>query len=138
MEYAPLGCYEGMDAQKIVVVVGEEPYAEFKGDSDQLWLSEAHKALIAGCKALDKQVVTVLISGRPLIIEDDLALSDAFIAAFLPGSEGAGVADFLFAVDGFKPLGKTPFSWPRRYADLPLAADAEHALFRFGDGLEDY
>lgn len=138
VEYAENGCYEGMSAEKAVVVVGEAPYAEGFGDTDELWLSDAHKDLITGCKNLGKKVVVVLISGRVLLIKDDLDISDAFIAAWLPGSEGAGVADFLFAVDGFKPVGKSPYSWPVKYADIPLAPDAGHALFRFGYGLQDY
>ncbi|WP_260681660.1 glycoside hydrolase family 3 protein [Aliiglaciecola sp. M165] len=138
VEYAQNGCYEGMEAQKAVVVVGEKPYAEGVGDTDKLYLTDEHKALIAGCKALNKKVVVVLISGRVLLIKDDLELSDAFVAAWLPGSEGAGVADFLFAADGFKPVGKSPFSWPEKYEDIPIEADAEHALFKFGYGLTNY
>jgi beta-glucosidase len=138
VEYAENGCYEGMIAQKAVVVVGERPYAEGFGDTDELWLTQAHKNLITGCKALDKKVIVVLISGRVLLIKDDLISSDAFIAAWLPGSEGAGVADFLFATDGFKPVGTSPYSWPVSFDDIPLAPYAEHALFKFGYGLQDY
>jgi beta-glucosidase len=138
VEYAENGCYAGMTADKTVVVVGENPYAEGFGDTHKLTLSDAHKALISGCKALNKQVITVLISGRVMLIKDDLELSDAFVAAWLPGSEGDGVADFLFATDGFKPVGKSPFSWPVKYEDIPLEAIAEHALFKFDFGLTDY
>ena len=138
VEYATEGCYPDMAAEKVVAVVGEYPYAEMKGDSDELWLTDAHKKLISDCKDLGKKVVVILISGRPLVVQPELDMSDAFIAAWLPGSEGDGVADFLFATDGFKPKGKTPFSWPMEVADLPLAPDAEKALFKFGDGLQDY
>lgn len=138
VEYAENGCYDGMAAEKAVVVVGENPYAEGEGDSDQLWLSDAHKSLIQGCKALGKKVITILISGRVLIIKPELDSSDAFIAAWLPGSEGNGVADFLFAIDGFKPKGKSPYSWPVDYKDIPLAPYAPNALFQFGYGLQDY
>lgn len=138
VEYAREGCYPDMVAEKVVAVVGEYPYAEMKGDSDELWLTDAHKKLISDCKDLGKKVVVILISGRPLVVQPELDMSDAFIAAWLPGSEGDGVADFLFATDGFKPKGKTPFSWPMEVADLPLAPDAEKALFKFGDGLQDY
>ena len=110
----------------------------FEGDSDELWLSDEHKALISSCAEMNKQIIVVLISGRPLLIEEELERSDAFIAAWLPGSEGAGVADFLFATDGFTPTGKLPYSWPKRYSDIPLAADAEHALFKFGYGMSAY
>lgn len=137
-EYLAQGCTADMQADTAVVVVGEQPYAEFKGDTDQLWLSDRHKGYIKGCAALNKSVVVVLISGRTLIIEEDLAISDAFIAAWLPGSEGAGVADFLFAVDGFTPVGKSPYSWPKAFDDLPLDKFDDNALFPFGYGLSSY
>ena len=73
-----------------------------------------------------------------LAIRPELDMSDVFIAAWLPGSEGGGIADFLFGTDGFTPKEKSPYSWPVNVADLPLAPDAEHALFQFGYGLEDY
>ena len=138
VEYAENGCHSDMAAKKVVVVVGEKPYAEAAGDTNDLRLSKAHKDLIDGCKQLQKQVIVVLISGRVLDIKSELAKSDAFIAAWLPGSEGAGVADFLFSVDGFKPKGKSPYSWPVDLTDLPLAQDADHALFKYGYGLENY
>ncbi|PKI03489.1 glycoside hydrolase family 3 N-terminal domain-containing protein [Glaciecola sp. 33A] len=138
VEYAEQGCYAGMQAQKAVVVVGENPYAEGAGDSDELWLSDEHKTLITGCKNLGKKVIVILISGRVLVINQDLNNSDAFVAAWLPGSEGGGIADFLFATDGFKPTGKSPYSWPVEFADIPIAPYAEHALFKFGYGLQDY
>ncbi|TWX67271.1 glycosyl hydrolase [Colwellia demingiae] len=138
VEYAEQGCYPDMLASKAVVVVGEFPYAEALGDSDELWLSDAHKKLITGCKSLGKKVIVILISGRVLAISEDLDKSDAFIAAWLPGSEGAGVADFLFATNGFKPTGKSPYSWPVAVTDIPLAPNADHELFKFGYGLQDY
>lgn len=138
VEYAENGCYSGMAADKAVVVVGENPYAEFEGDTDELWLTDEHKDLIQGCKDLGKKVIVILISGRVLVIKNELDMSDAFIAAWLPGSEGGGVADFLFATDGFKPVGKSPYSWPVDVADIPLAPLAEHALFKYGYGLQDY
>ena len=138
VEYAEDGCYAEMAADKAVVVVGEAPYAESLGDTDDLSLSDEHKSLISGCKDLGKRVIVLLISGRVLAVAEELAKSDAFIAAWLPGSEGAGVADFLFSIDGFKPKGKSPYSWPADLTDFPLAQYAEHALFQFGYGLEDY
>jgi beta-glucosidase len=137
-EYAESGCYNGMAADKAVVVVGENPYAEFEGDTTDLWLNDEHKELIKTCKALGKKVIVVLISGRVLAIQNELDISDAFIAAWLPGSEGGGVADFLFGSDGFKPVGKSPYSWPVDVADIPLAPFAEHALFKYGYGLREY
>ncbi|WP_371195263.1 glycoside hydrolase family 3 protein [Glaciecola sp. SC05] len=137
-EYLSQGCTADMRANTAVVVVGEQPYAEFKGDTDQLWLNDVHKGYIDSCKKLDKSVVVVLISGRTLIIEDDLNKSDAFIAAWLPGSEGSGVADFLFGIDGFTPVGKSPYAWPKSFDDLPLGRFDEKALFPFGYGLTEY
>jgi beta-glucosidase len=138
IELAAEGCTAQTKAEKAVVVVGELPYAEGFGDTDELWLSEAHKQLINDCKALGKQVIVVLVSGRVLSIEPELAISDAFIAAWLPGSEGAGVADFLFATDDFKPVGKSPYAWPRKVSDLPLSKHDSRALFTFGFGLNKY
>jgi beta-glucosidase len=127
-----------MVAETAVVVVGEQPYAEFKGDTDKLFLTDRHSEMIRDCRQLGKKTVVVLISGRALAIEPDLAVSDAFIAAWLPGSEGGGVADFLYAANGFRPVGKSPYGWPRKVKDLPLAIDDERALIPFGFGLEDY
>jgi beta-glucosidase len=138
IELATQGCTAQTTAKKAVIVVGELPYAEGAGDTDQLWLSEPHKQLINDCKALGKQVIVVLISGRVLSIEPELEISDAFIAAWLPGSEGAGVADFLFATDGFEPVGKSPYAWPRKVSDLPLSKYDSRALFTFGFGLSKY
>lgn len=138
VEYAAQGCHAEMAADTVVAVVGEQPYAEMKGDSDQLFLSAGHKQLIRDCKNLGKNVVVVLISGRVLAIQPELDISDAFIAAWLPGSEGGGVADFLFATDGFRPTGKSPFAWPVQVSDLPLDQYDRRALLPFGFGLEEY
>ena len=138
VEYVENGCYEGIQARTAVVVVGEQPYAERAGDTDQLWLSDEHKELIADCRALVENLIVVLISGRVLEIKGELDLSDAFVAAWLPGSEATGVADFLFAVDGFKPTGRSPYAWPVSAADFPLSQYDERALFPYGFGLPDY
>jgi beta-glucosidase len=71
--------------------------------------------------------VVVLFSGRPMILGDALNKADAFVAAWLPGTEGAGIADVLFG--DFKPTGKLSFTWPR------AAGDKTDPLFRFGYGL---
>jgi beta-glucosidase len=138
IELATRGCDVDSSANKAIVVVGEQPYAEGAGDSADLWLSPAHKKLIGECKAQRKQVIVVLISGRVLAIAPELQQSDAFVAAWLPGSEGAGVADFLFAKDGFRPVGKSPYAWPQAASDLPISQYASNALFPFGFGLSDY
>jgi beta-glucosidase len=138
VEYAENGCHSDMAAETVIVVIGEAPYAEMMGDSDQLEISAEHRQLVLACKNQGKQVVVVLISGRVLVIGPELAASDAFVAAWLPGSEGAGIADFLFGTNGFTPQGKLPYSWPVNVADLPLAMDDERALFQFGFGLQAY
>lgn len=100
---------KGADA--VVVVVGELPYAEMKGDRTDLRLPAADVALVEKAKSAGAPVVTVLISGRPLILGTALEASDAFVAAWLPGTEGQGVADVLFG--DCKMTGKLPRQWPR-------------------------
>ena len=102
-----------------VVVFGEEPYAEGNGYLDNLEYQRGVKkdlALIKQLKAQGIAVVSVFISGRPLWVNPELNASDAFVAAWLPGSEGAGVADVLLRkVNGeinHDFVGKLSFSWP--------------------------
>lgn len=122
-------------ADAVVVVVGEGPYAEFKGDRDDLSLSKEDQATIANAKKAGVPLVLVVISGRPLILGDALAQADAVVAAWLPGSEGAGVADVLLG--DYKPTGKLPVSWPRSMAQLPINVGDKNydPLFPFGFGL---
>jgi beta-glucosidase len=124
---------KGADA--VVVVVGEEPYAEFEGDRPDLGLGAEDKAAIAAAKQSGAPVVVVLLSGRAMIVSEELAQADAFVAAWLPGTEGAGVADVLFG--DYKPTGKLPVSWPRSMAQVPVnVGDASHdPLFKYGYGL---
>jgi beta-glucosidase len=104
-------------ADAVVAVVGELPYAEMKGDRKDLALSAEDTALVKKAKAAGAPVVTVLLSGRPLIIGPALEASDAFVAAWLPGTEGSGVADVLFG--DAKPSGKLPHTWPRSMDQVP-------------------
>ena len=119
----------------IVVVVGEEPYAEFEGDRTELSLVQADKDAIAAAKKSGAPVVVVLLSGRPMVVTDEIAQADAFVAAWLPGTEGAGVADVLFG--DYKPTGKLPMSWPRTNAQIPInVGDPGYdPLFAYGFGL---
>ena len=107
-------------ADVVVVVVGEQPYAEMKGDRSDLNLDPTDVALVEKAKSAGAPVVTVLISGRPLILGNALDASDAFLAAWLPGTEGQGVADVLFG--DYKPTGKLPRQWPRNNEGLATAA----------------
>src|SRR6185295_13257748 len=83
-------------ADAAVVVVGETPYAEFLGDRADLRLSEEDQAAVARVKAAGVPTVVVLLSGRPLVLGETLDRADAVLAAWLPGTEGTGVADVLF------------------------------------------
>ncbi len=125
----------------IIAVIGETPYAEGKGDiapSDTLRHSSGYPqdlTLLQAVSGKGKPVVTVLVAGRPLYVNDLLALSDSFVAAWLPGTEGAGVADLLFrGVDGAVAhdfSGTLSFGWP----GSPCPAPRAPALFGRGYGL---
>uniref|UniRef100_A0ACD5WB65 Uncharacterized protein n=1 Tax=Avena sativa TaxID=4498 RepID=A0ACD5WB65_AVESA len=117
-----------------IVVVGEPPYAESAGDNLNLTIPEPGLAVIQTvCKSV--KCVVVLISGRPLVVEPYIGDMDAFVAAWLPGSEGQGVADVLFGDYGF--TGKLPRTWFRSVEQLPMNVGDEHydPLFPFGFGL---
>ena len=122
-------------ADVAVVVVGETPYAEYKGDRDDLSLSKDDRAALANAKKAGVPVVLVVVSGRPLILGDAVDMADAVVAAWLPGTEGQGVADVLFG--DYKPTGKLPFSWPRSMEQIPInVGDAKYdPLFAYGFGL---
>jgi beta-glucosidase len=98
------------NADAVIVVVGEPPYAEMKGDRSQLNLSADDLSLVAKAKAGGAPVVTVMFSGRPLELGAALTDSDAFVAAWLPGTEGQGMTDVLFG--DFKFTGKSSRVWP--------------------------
>ncbi len=70
-------------------------------------------------------MVVIIVSGRPLLIEHELDLFDALVAAWLPGSEGGGVSDVLFGDKSF--VGKLPIAWPRTVQQLPLTPDGKTA-----------
>jgi beta-glucosidase len=124
---------EGADVG--VVVVGETPYAEFKGDRDDLSLDAEDLGAIARVKKAGIPVVVVVISGRALVLGDALGQADGLVAAWLPGSEGAGVADVLFGDS--KPTGKLPVTWPRSIAQVPITVGSAgyDPLFPYGFGL---
>lgn len=127
-----------------VVVFGENPYAEFQGDLQTLLYKpgdDSDLQLIKRLKAEGIPVVAVFLSGRPLWMNREINAADAFVAAWLPGSEGAGIADVLLRkADGgvqhdFK--GKLSFSWPRtavQYANN-VGQEGYDPLFAFGHGL---
>ena len=118
-----------------VVVIGETPYAEGVGDRSDLSLAAEDVAAVRAVRSAGVPTVVVLVSGRPLILGPILADADAIVAAWLPGTEGAGVADILFG--DFAPTGKLSHSWPRTMAQIPLNwGDAAYdPLFPYGYGL---
>jgi beta-glucosidase len=125
------GDLKGGDA--VVVVIGETPYAEMKGDRAHLDLAASDLALVEKAKSSGAPVTTILISGRPLILGSALDASDAFIAAWLPGTEGQGVADVLFGE--VKPAGKLPREWPKNNDQLAANKMNGEPLFKYGYGL---
>lgn len=127
-----------------VVVFGETPYAEFTGDRPTLEYSPDDKsdlALLKRLRAAGIPTVAVFLSGRPLWVNPELNAADAFVAAFLPGTEGGGVADVLVGARDGKPRtdfrGRLSFSWPRRLDQYVLnRGDAGYdPLFAIGYGL---
>ncbi|WP_246085346.1 glycoside hydrolase family 3 protein [Paucihalobacter ruber] len=133
------------DADVAVIVIGETPYAEFFGDIGgemdryQLTLTEAHQNYINHYKNQGVKVVVILISGRPLVTTQQIEQSDAFVAAWLPGSEGHGIAEVLFGDYNFK--GTLPHSWPKNEEDFEglfgpnFWDNSIEPLFEYGFGL---
>lgn len=134
---SPDGVFEAGDLAPVgLVFVGESPYAEGMGDTNNLYLSPEDIAVIDRMRTRCEKLVVVLISGRPLIITDVLPKADAFVAAWLPGSEADGIADVLFGDYPF--TGKLSFSFPRSMEQVPLKALKQHPdepLFPMGYGL---
>jgi beta-glucosidase len=117
----------------VIAVVGETPYAEMLGNRTNLDLSAQDAALIARAKSSGAPVVTILISGRPMILNSALNDSSAFVAAWLPGTEGQGVADVLFG--DYNPTGKLPRTWPSSNDHLCASDKNANPSFPLGYGL---
>jgi beta-glucosidase len=117
----------------VIVVVGELPYAEGFGDRQELQLAAEDGALIARAKSAGAPVLTILFSGRPLLLGAALDNSDAFVAAWLPGTEGLGITDVLFG--DMAPHGKLPRLWPAKNDQLSVDHCEGNPLFPVGFGL---
>lgn len=117
-----------------IVVVGEHTYSETQGDSRNLTIPDPGPSIINNVCGYIKCVV-VLITGRPVIIEPYLSKIDSLVAAWLPGSEGQGVADVLFGDYDF--TGKLPVTWLRNVDQLPMNyGDGNYdPLYPYGFGL---
>jgi beta-glucosidase len=119
-----------------VAVLGEKPYAEGAGDrNDGMGLDRTDLNTLNTLKRAGVPIVVVLVSGRPLVVTSQLPDWRAFVAAWLPGTEGQGVADVLFG--DYNPTGKLPHSWPRSATQIPInTGDASYdPLFPYGAGL---
>ena len=118
-----------------IVVIGETPYAEMEGDRESLVLDKKDLAAIDRIKKAGVPVVVIIVSGRPLIITDELDKWSGLIAAWLPGSEGKGVTDVIFG--DYNPTGRLSISWPRSMEQIPINfGDVNYdPLFEYGFGL---
>nr|XP_004296272.2 PREDICTED: lysosomal beta glucosidase-like [Fragaria vesca subsp. vesca] len=117
-----------------IVAVGEPPYAESRGDNSNLTIPEPGPSIITNiCNQV--KCVVILVSGRPLVIEPYLPMMEALVAAWLPGTEGQGVADVLFGDHGF--TGKLARTWFKRVDQLPMNIGDKNydPLFPFGFGI---
>jgi beta-glucosidase len=128
----------GTKAAVGIAIVSEKPYAEGLGDTTDPGLDYADQQVIDHLKSFSDKVVVIVISGRPLLMSDQIHKADAVVANWLPGSEGAGVADVIF---GNKPFSaKLPLPWPSSISQIPTtaagkSADGSSPLFARGFGL---
>ena len=140
VEYSLAGQFNNLTAKADVgiAIVSEKPYAEGWGDNANPTLDKADLDAIALLKQHSNKIVVIIISGRPLIITDQIASWDAVIEAWLPGSEGSGIADVVF---GNRPFtAKLPLPWPVSILQLPISVDGNtndktRLLFDRGFGL---
>ncbi|MDX6465330.1 MAG: beta-glucosidase [Gaiellaceae bacterium] len=115
---------------------GETPYAEGKGDSSTLAFGTDNSTALSDICSHVTKCVAILESGRPVIIKDQVPKANAFVAAWLPGTEGGGITDDLFG-GGF--TGKLPQSWPNAVTDEPInSGDGKAPLYPLGYGLSPY
>jgi beta-glucosidase len=144
VEYDPSGSFEPSStdggkpemAELGIAVIAEPPYAEGFGDRADLSLPAEDIALIERIRRVSRKLLVILLSGRPLGVTGQLPLMDALVAAWLPGTEGQGVADVLFGDQPF--TGKLPYTWPRSMDQVPLSSEGlkkSGPLFPFGYGL---
>ncbi|WP_297337362.1 glycoside hydrolase family 3 N-terminal domain-containing protein [Algoriphagus sp.] len=121
VRYDPNGKAAMDNVDVAIIVIGENPYAEFFGDVGgemdlfQLSLTQEQQNYHKTYTEKGIKTVVVLISGRPLVTTQQIEQSDAFVAAWLPGSEGDGIAELLFGLADFK--GTLPHSWPKSEQD---------------------
>lgn len=119
-----------------VAVVGERPYAEGRGDSARLTLSEQDVDVVRRLRGRVDRLVVVLLTGRPLVLGDVADLADVIAVAWLPGTEGAGVVDVL--TGAAPPTGRLPYTWPQDVTvlDRPRTDACDGAAYPYGYGLD--
>ncbi len=129
-------------ADVAIIIYGEDPYAEFQGDREHVdFVPKDSLELLTKAKAAGMSTVSVFLSGRPMWVNPEINQSDAFVAAWLPGTAGDGIAQVLVAGKDGKPAydfkGKLSFSWPKSANDVELNADDDDydPLFAYGYGL---
>ena len=117
-----------------IAFIGETPYAEMQGDRADLRLAPEDVAVVDRLKSAGIPVIAVIVSGRPMMIDNILGKADAIVAAWQPGTEGDGVADVLYGA--YKPTGKLSFTWPRATSTSLHRGDPGYqTLYTFGHGL---
>ncbi len=138
IDYSETGTFVNTKADYAVAVIGETPYAEGKGDKNDLSIPSSDVALIKKLKSYGCPVVVILVTGRPMILEKILHYSDAVIAAWLPGTEGEGIAEVIFG--DHAPKGLLSHSWPKRMDQIPITVgDANYdPLYPFGFGITSW
>lgn len=103
-----------------IAIVGESPYAEGWGDKEYPIIDPSDLETISRLQKSSEKIIVIIVSGRPLLISKEIDSWNAVVAAWLPGSEGLGVADVLFGDKQFK--GKLPVPWPRTSEQLPISS----------------
>ena len=143
VEYSKDGSYKNKP-DTVIFVYGETPYAEGEGDIVNLNFSKNNRNLLRKMRMFQKNnisVVSLFISGRPLIVDNEIKYSDSFVSIWLPGTAVEGINDVIFSnKDGsinydFK--GKLSFSWPSKTSNNPLNEKDEDylPLYKYGYGL---
>jgi beta-glucosidase len=132
VRYDPAGDFPDDDRSEIgVVCIAESPYAEGPGDAARPTAGEKDRLAFARLRARTDRLVLVIYSGRPLVVPELIDQADAVVAAWLPGSEGAALANLLTGVHPFE--GRTTQPWPRTFADLdPVEVEPRYST---GHGL---
>lgn len=138
IDYSLTGDYTNTKADYSVVFIGEKPYAEGQGDKADLGITKDNVELLKKIKGYGNPVIVVLLSGRPMILEKILHYSDVIFAAWLPGTEGDGVADVLFG--DYKPKGLLSHSWPKNMGQVPINYGNinYNPLFPYGYGITTF